>query len=62
MSPTQADVLDTINAAPAGLTARQIADFVGSDVNSIFGKLCRLYTGGQIMKRPGNPVLWKPLP
>lgn len=61
MSPTQASVLDLVNATPAGLTTRQVRDVLGGPDYAVAGKLSRLYARDQIDKESlgGNRALWK---
>jgi DNA-binding NarL/FixJ family response regulator len=46
----RARCMEVIRAAPAGLTADQVAERIGHDKCSIRARVSELYRGGQLMK------------
>jgi DNA-binding IclR family transcriptional regulator len=64
MFPTHAQILQIVNAAPAGLTTRQIAEKLDMAVPTVSGVVSKLAAYGHIAKEPlagrCKTYLWKP--
>ena len=61
MSPTKSDVLALVNAAPDGITTREVRARLSGTDYCISNNLSRLYAYGEIDKQSlgGNRALWK---
>lgn len=68
MAPTRAEVLATVNAAPEGLTTRQIAARLHGSIYQVSTVVSKLGCWGMVAKtrdpayRNGTAFIWKPLP